>query len=273
MAYDSAAIKLRNGPTHRNYPPTEVTARESVFQNNFTTEAILNMIKDGSYAAKFTDFLMVQDRQGPRLAFFRENPGFNLRQLFQKELTPSDVSKLNRLVIPKKYALKYFPRISDVKEESKEDGIYDLELTFYDRSMNSWKFRYCYWKSSQSFVFTRGWNRFAREKGLRATDRVIFYAYECGDHQKTCVIDVAYNNDGAKGGEIIGASHSKEAILEANEVVQSGFDNHGNGIEKMDMENDNFGGENVKGFEKGSVDSFSNNPQAKGLKLFGVQII
>ncbi|KAG6625667.1 hypothetical protein CIPAW_16G114200 [Carya illinoinensis] len=33
-------------------------------------------------------------------------------------------------------------------------------LTFScDRSIRICKFRYCNWKSSQSFVFTRGWNR------------------------------------------------------------------------------------------------------------------
>ncbi|PWA88975.1 AP2/B3 transcription factor family protein [Artemisia annua] len=31
--------------------------------------------------------------------------------LFEKELTPSDVGKLNRLVKPKKYAVRYFPTV------------------------------------------------------------------------------------------------------------------------------------------------------------------
>ncbi|CAN6889686.1 unnamed protein product [Brassica oleracea var. botrytis] len=30
--------------------------------------------------------------------------------------------------------------------------------------MRQWKFRYCYWTSSQSFVFTSGWKRFGEVK-------------------------------------------------------------------------------------------------------------
>ncbi|KAL6532753.1 hypothetical protein OROGR_013713 [Orobanche gracilis] len=153
-AYDSAAIKLWNGSMHRNFPRTEITEYE--------------------------------------LGFQKEHPGVGLRQLFQKELTPSDVSKLNRLVIPEKYALKYFPRIPDLKGRCDNFGGSnngdDIELVFFDRWMRSWKLRYCYWRSSQSFVFTKGWNRFAKEKRLRPRDKVIFSSYESGGGGKDCVL-------------------------------------------------------------------------------------
>ncbi|KAK6151633.1 hypothetical protein DH2020_014268 [Rehmannia glutinosa] len=54
MAYDSAAIKLRNGLSHRNFPWTDIIVGEPNFQNQFSTETILIMIKDGSYASKFS---------------------------------------------------------------------------------------------------------------------------------------------------------------------------------------------------------------------------
>ncbi|KAL6180493.1 hypothetical protein ACLB2K_047156 [Fragaria x ananassa] len=54
----------------------------------------------------------------------------------------------------------------------------DVQLSFYDENMRGpWKFRYCYWKSSQSFVFTRGWNRFVKNSKLKANDTIRFY--EC----------------------------------------------------------------------------------------------
>ncbi|KAK4480852.1 hypothetical protein RD792_011704 [Penstemon davidsonii] len=88
--------------------------------------------------------------------------------LFEKPLTPSDVGKLNRLVIPKQYAEKYFP-LNGV--DSNEKG---LLLGFEDEVGKSWRFRYSYWNSSQSYVLTKGWSRFVKEKKLDAGDVVLF---------------------------------------------------------------------------------------------------
>ncbi|KAJ0976694.1 hypothetical protein J5N97_012168 [Dioscorea zingiberensis] len=87
--------------------------------------------------------------------------------MFEKPLTPSDVGKLNRLVIPKQYAEKYFPLAS----ESGEKG---LLLSFEDEAGKAWRFRYSYWTSSQSYVLTKGWSRYVKEKRLDAGDLVIF---------------------------------------------------------------------------------------------------
>ncbi|XP_051148702.1 AP2/ERF and B3 domain-containing transcription factor At1g50680-like [Andrographis paniculata] len=193
MAYDSAAIRLRSGQNHRNFPWTATTLKEPSFQSHFSTQALLGMIRDGSYPAMFVDFLQAQDGiQHPTRPSSPLLSWVPIKQLFQKELTPSDVGKLNRLVIPKRYAEKYFPVVSSASRKSRR-GSDDLELVFVDRFMRSWKFRYCYWKSSQSFVFTRGWNGFAKEKGLKARDYVIFSSYRCGD-KNVCMIDVAYKN-------------------------------------------------------------------------------
>ncbi|KAI3935625.1 hypothetical protein MKW98_022633 [Papaver atlanticum] len=68
-----------------------------------------------------------------------------------------------------------------------------LSIMFFDREMKSWNFRYCYWRSSQSYVFTKGWIRFVKEKKLKAHDVVTFYKYECqnGAQKAFYMIDVA----------------------------------------------------------------------------------
>ncbi|KAM5582430.1 AP2/ERF and B3 domain-containing transcription factor [Rosa sericea] len=187
MAYDSAAIKLRKGnESHRNFPWTNLTIQEPDFQNHLTTEEVIKMIRDGSYPSKFGAFVRSQTQSQseevgkgtPSQITVHGNGQVLCRQLFQKELTPSDVGKLNRLVIPKKYAVKYFPCICETVEEN---GVDDVELVFYDKVMRAWKFRYCYWKSSQSFVFTRGWNRFVKENNLKANDVITFYTCESAE--------------------------------------------------------------------------------------------
>lgn len=97
--------------------------------------------------------------------------------LFEKPLTPSDVGKLNRLVIPKQNAEKYFP-LNELIGDSSENG---FVLRFEDELGKLWKFRYSYWNSSQSYVLTKGWSRFVKEKKLDAGDVVLF-----GRHRVDC---------------------------------------------------------------------------------------
>ncbi|CAI0428145.1 unnamed protein product [Linum tenue] len=98
--------------------------------------------------------------------------------MFDKVVTPSDVGKLNRLVIPKQHAEKYFP----LDSSSNEKG---LLLNFEDRHGKPWRFRYSYWNSSQSYVMTKGWSRFVKEKKLDAGDIVSFQrgVGEAGKHR------------------------------------------------------------------------------------------
>ncbi|VVB00754.1 unnamed protein product [Arabis nemorensis] len=217
-AYDSASIKLRkfDANSHRNFPWNEFTGYEPVFQATFTTETVLNMIRDGSYPHKFREYLRVQSRIPPNTPVVgtkqvqgegESNMCFACAQLFQKELTPSDVGKLNRLVIPKKYAVKYLPFINDDQNErgdgEKGGDVEDVEVVFYDRAMRQWKFRYCYWRSSQSFVFTRGWNGFVKEKKLKEKDVIVFYNCDVpsnveiseGQSKNFLMIDVHYFSD------------------------------------------------------------------------------
>lgn len=258
MAYDSAAIRIRSGDCHRNFPWTKVTIEEPNFQKLYTTETLLNMIKDGSYRTKFSEYLRdrsesTQTSASPSTEKAHNNGGTSIKQLFQKELTPSDVGKLNRLVIPKKYAVKYFPRISASTTENVEhvDDDRDLQLLFFDKMMRQWKFRYCYWKSSQSYVFTRGWNRFVKEKQLKANDTIAFYLCEAAkssDSKTTfCVVDVK-NRDNS-GGLVENETTCSELQLNLR---------HGEVEESVSP--------------KHIDDELKDEREVKGFKLFGVHI-
>ncbi|MED6171733.1 hypothetical protein PIB30_043536 [Stylosanthes scabra] len=94
----------------------------------------------------------------------------NKELMFEKVLTPSDVGKLNRLVIPKSHAEAHFPLGADGYSA---DGK-GLLLNFEDHSGKRWRFRYSYWSSSQSYVLTKGWSRYVKENHLAAGDVVLF---------------------------------------------------------------------------------------------------
>lgn len=102
--------------------------------------------------------------------------------MFDKAVTPSDVGKLNRLVIPKQHAEKYFPLDSSTNEKG-------LLLNFEDRNGKMWRFRYSYWNSSQSYVMTKGWSRFVKEKKLDAGDIVSFHRGRAELHKHRLYID------------------------------------------------------------------------------------
>ncbi|KAH7692609.1 B3 DNA binding domain-containing protein [Dioscorea alata] len=108
-----------------------------------------------------------KEEEEVRVAKEKQGNDHSITLMFSKVVTPSDVGKLNRLVIPKKDALKFFPL-----DSSKE--VQGLILSFEDRTSKRWQFRYSYWKSSQSYVITKGWSRFVKEKKLKAGDTVSF---------------------------------------------------------------------------------------------------
>lgn len=61
--------------------------------------------------------------------------------LFEKSVTPSDVGKLNRLVIPKQHAERCFPLDPNLPTPA-------MTLAFEDELGKQWRFRYCYTSSS-----------------------------------------------------------------------------------------------------------------------------
>lgn len=276
MAYDSAAIKLRSGgDSYRNFPWTNLTIQEPTFQNLFSTKAVLNMIKEGSYESKFADYLRTQSSKATFDGLLELKRGFvnqdgvECQQLFQKELTPSDVGKLNRLVIPKKHAVKFFPPLIEgrgIGEENSDGGSEEeVQLEFFENSMRSWKFRYCYWKSSQSFVFTRGWNRFVKDKQLKAKDVVAFY--ECRYKEVSTakkafwMIDVV--SDG--GGETVEGGIDKEVWLVGGELqLQLGLGGwSGDGAEECKSKKDD---------EEKEEELANMHPRKKCFRLFGKEI-
>ena len=91
-------------------------------------------------------------------------------RMFEKVVTPSDVGKLNRLVVPKHLAEKHLPL----------PGAGGTVMCFHDArgrgeaATAAWRFRYSFWSSSQSYVMTKGWSRYVRDKRLAAGDTVSF---------------------------------------------------------------------------------------------------
>ncbi|KAK1435019.1 hypothetical protein QVD17_00774 [Tagetes erecta] len=117
-----------------------------------------------------------QQQQQPQHDFNFITTNITKQHMFEKPLTPSDVGKLNRLVIPKQHAEKYFPLGDD---SSQRKG---LVLSFEDEAGKLWLFRYSYWNSSQSYVLTKGWSRYVKEKRLDVGDVVLFHRHklDCG---------------------------------------------------------------------------------------------
>ncbi|RCV30070.1 hypothetical protein SETIT_6G064600v2 [Setaria italica] len=96
----------------------------------------------------------------------------------------------------KQHAEKHFP-LKRVSEAATGKGVL---LNFADGEGKVWWFRYSYWNSSQSYILTKGWSRFVREKGLRAGDTIVFSHSTYGQEKqlfidcrntKTATTDVA----------------------------------------------------------------------------------
>ncbi|KAM3197893.1 hypothetical protein ACQJBY_073146 [Aegilops geniculata] len=117
-------------------------------------------------------------------------PSWAREPLFEKAVTPSDVGKLNRLVVPKQHAEKHFP-LKRTPHTTTTTGKGVL-LNFEDGEGKVWRFRYSYWNSSQSYVLTKGWSRFVREKGLCAGDSIVFSSSAYGQ-EKQFLIDCKKN--------------------------------------------------------------------------------
>ncbi|CAI9293546.1 unnamed protein product [Lactuca saligna] len=94
---------------------------------------------------------------------------------------PSDVRKVNWLVIPKQHVKKHFPLQSGSTSKR-------VLLHFEDIGMKVWRFRdfvYSYFNSIQSYVLTKGWSQFVKENNLKAGDIVSFQRSAGLDKQLT----------------------------------------------------------------------------------------
>ncbi|XP_031130908.1 AP2/ERF and B3 domain-containing transcription repressor RAV2-like [Ipomoea triloba] len=166
-AYDVAAQRFRGRDALTNFKPLSETEDNSElsFLRSRSKAEIVDMLRKHTYADELS--------RRRSLEYCDETEGNNNKKmgeegerLFEKAVTPSDVGKLNRLVIPKQHAEKYLPLPTTTSK--------GILLNLEDKNGKVWRFRYSYWNSSQSYVLTKGWSRFVKEKGLRAGDVVSF---------------------------------------------------------------------------------------------------
>ncbi|KAK3226935.1 hypothetical protein Dsin_006797 [Dipteronia sinensis] len=164
--------------------------------------------------------LLIDDHHSTTNITNHESQQLDKDPMFEKPLTPSDVGKLNRLVIPKQHAEKYFP----LGGESSDKG---LLLSFEDESGKCWRFRYSYWNSSQSYVLTKGWSRYVKEKRLDAGDVIQFERHRRDSER----LFIGWRRRGSAGGSGCGGGWNRGGLYSSTssghpypvEVVQ----NHG----------------------------------------------
>ncbi|GLJ47844.1 hypothetical protein SUGI_1010350 [Cryptomeria japonica] len=172
-AYDRAYMKFRGQDDQPNFPCTPVSEAEKLFQDSLSPDEVALFIRDHIYDRELQKWCNAHHRPNQEVGG-NQDAGemgenmMNRKHLFEKKMTASDVSKLNRLVIPKQHAERHFPKDKlDVESET--------FLTFVDTSNSrEWQFRFSFWKSSQSYVLTRGWRRFVKSKDLKGGDTVSF---------------------------------------------------------------------------------------------------
>ncbi|KAG2318864.1 hypothetical protein Bca52824_012077 [Brassica carinata] len=181
-SYDIAARRFRGRDAVTNFrspaSSDDDDAAESAFLEAHSKAEIVDMLRKHTYDDELQQsrrkFL---DGNGKRCEskteIVNQNDGVSREVLFEKAVTPSDVGKLNRLVIPKQHAEKHFPLPATTVSPS-PSSTKGVLINLEDRTGKVWRFRYSYWNSSQSYVLTKGWSRFVKEKNLRAGDVVCF---------------------------------------------------------------------------------------------------
>ncbi|PAN32159.1 hypothetical protein PAHAL_5G468400 [Panicum hallii] len=222
-AYDVAAVRYRGREATTNFPGERASAGELAFLAAHSKSEIVDMLRKHTYAAELRQGLRRGRGMGARA---QPTPLWARKPLFEKVVTPSDVGKLNRLVVPKQHAERHFPLRRAPEETATGKGVL---LNFEDDEGKVWRFRYSYWNSSQSYVLSKGWSRFVREKGLRAGDTVAFSQSVYGQDNNQLLIN--YRKAPRKQGE--GPDDANHAIAaEARSIIKLfGVDIAGGGRE------------------------------------------
>ncbi|KAG2595785.1 AP2/ERF and B3 domain-containing protein Os01g0141000-like [Panicum virgatum] len=219
-AYDVAAVRYRGCEAITNFPGERPSAGELAFLAAHSKSEIVDMLRKHTYAAELRHGLCRGRGMGARV---QPTTPWAQKLLFEKVVTPSDVGKLSRLVVPKQHAEKHFP-LKRSPENTTGNGVL---LNFEDGEGKVWRFRYSYWNSSQSYVLTKGWSRFVREKGLRAGDTVAFSQPVYGQQDNNNQLFINYRKTPRKQDE---AGHPDDAIAaEARSIKLFGVDIAGGG--------------------------------------------
>lgn len=230
-AYDIAVQRFRGRDAVTNFKMNvlEEDNIEYIFLNSRSKAEIVDMLRKHTYSdelehSKRNSTSTVSENASGRYSG-SNGTGLGLgldpvllmkarSHLFEKAVTPSDVGKLNRLVIPKQHAEKYFPL--EIGTISK-----GVLLNFEDNEGKVWRFRYSYWNSSQSYVLTKGWSRFVKEKGLKAGCVVSFQRSTGQDKQLYIDWKPRINNVNPVPAEIM-TGLAQEVLSVNNPVLQGG---------------------------------------------------
>ncbi|XP_031253009.1 AP2/ERF and B3 domain-containing transcription factor RAV1-like [Pistacia vera] len=194
--YDIAALRFRghNAITNFNvsFENDEDYYMEKLFLSSHSKAEIVDMLRKHTYKAELEERKQNYACHGISGNAFNQEPfGESRELLFEKVVTPSDVGKLNRMVIPKQQAEKHFPLYTEIASKG-------VLMNFEDNSKKVWRLRYCYWSSSQSYVLTKGWRRFVKEKNLKAGDLVCFWRSNVGPNPRLFMDSKPRNGSGSE---------------------------------------------------------------------------
>ncbi|KAF7808919.1 AP2/ERF and B3 domain-containing transcription factor RAV1-like [Senna tora] len=236
-AYDIAAQRFRGKDAITNFKATaggggeDDDDVETAFLNSHSKAEIVDMLRKHTYNDELEqskrnhgfggeNYRKSLKEGGAGACFARVQKA--REQLFEKTVTPSDVGKLNRLVIPKQHAEKHFPLQSGTATTTATAAAAKgVLLNFEDIGGKVWRFRYSYWNSSQSYVLTKGWSRFVKEKNLKAGDTVSFHRSTGPDRQLYIDWKTRNNQTGESGGDGVGVLYNPAGpVVEPVQMVR-----------------------------------------------------